>query len=341
MKLFNMLNNFTKLVFAALCLYFGALNGASADVFNTAEFRITQSEGPLSYQFTAMIPKDVARQTDLVLPESCVVKQFDRQTLGNQLQLNYNFSCTQAFNDDASISTPWALDGARLFSANNQDAEPILLSGGNSAMVVPLSKVSTVALTLGQTVQEYIWQGMLHIWFGWDHLAFVLCLCLLASGYRLFKLITLFTVGHSLTLVLAYYQVVVIPIAPVEVLIALSIVLMASEALSKGSTGNNKFNSSSFVTVLLFGLIHGLGFASALSDLGMSPEAIGVSLASFNIGVEVGQVLFILCLVALKKVVSHQKLGSYTRLTSLYFVGALGMYWAIERVAGFGLEALY
>ncbi|MEP2599991.1 MAG: HupE/UreJ family protein, partial [Paraglaciecola sp.] len=255
-------------------------------------------------------------------------------------QLSYQFICTKLLSSDAEIVTPWYIDGAKLYSSLAASKEPITLKRSLNTVVIPLSSDKQVPLTKLQTVQRYLWQGMLHIWFGWDHLAFVLCLCLLASGPRLFGLITTFTLGHSITLALAHYQVVSVPIAPVEVLIAFSIMLMAREALVRSSNIDSKVSTSSILIVTLFGLIHGLGFASALSELGMPTNQAGLALLFFNLGVEVGQVIFIAVLIVLAKKFAVFNFSQIVRTASLYLVGILGVFWAVERLVGFNFGQL-
>jgi hypothetical protein len=317
---------------------------ATADVFNTAEFRINQGEESDNYIFTAQLATDVVSSTEIILPTGCSLGQFNRQSFGSKSQLSYQFQCSGPLDNSAQIVTPWYLDGARLFLNVEGNNKPVILKRLNT-MVIPLTISSSISLSKTNTIKRYLWQGMLHIWFGWDHLAFVFCLCLLASGYRLFALITTFTVGHSVTLALAYYEVVTIPIVPIEVLIAFSIMLMAKEALLQ-KTSTHDSNQSKVITastgvVLLFGLIHGLGFASALSELGITQNEIGLALLFFNLGVEVGQILFILVLISILKTFKNFPYSRVVQLSSLYLVGILGAFWVVERLSGFNVGQFY
>lgn len=316
---------------------------AIADVFNSADFRITQGEGEEINHFTfiAQLPSEVVSSTDIILPKECKLGQFSRQSLGKKSQLSYQFECASPLTPEANIVTPWYVDGAKLFSNLYPSNEPMALKRSLNTIVIPLTYEEQIPLTKVQTMTRYLWQGMLHIWFGWDHLAFVLCLCLLASGTRLLGLITTFTLGHSITLALAHYQVVTVPIAPVEVLIAFSIMLMAREALVRSSDSNSKVGTTSIVIVMLFGLIHGLGFASALSELGMPVNEAGLALLFFNLGVEVGQVIFIAVILVLAKKFAAFNFSQIVRTTSLYLVGTLGAFWAVERLLGFNVGLLY
>lgn len=308
-----------------------------ADIFNSADFRISATEQPGSYELSAQVPTALINSTEIRWPDGCRQTSFDRQPFGNRTQLLYKINCTTAFDDDAVIRTPWMIDGARLdVVLSDSESFQTTVQRSLGGMSIPLANVNNIRLTAGEVATTYLWQGMLHIWFGWDHLAFVFCLCLLATGYRLLALISMFTIGHSLTLCLAYFGVVNVPIQPIEVLIALSIVLMAREALFVEG-GKQKFGlTASMAVVILFGLIHGLGFASALSELGVPEYELWLSLLFFNLGVELGQIAFILALIGISRLLKSISMEKTLRYAALYSVGAIGIFWAIERVAGFG-----
>ncbi|WP_339720413.1 HupE/UreJ family protein [uncultured Paraglaciecola sp.] len=331
-----------KVVFFATGLTLVSALPAIADVFVSADFRITPGEETGSYVLNAQLPTAIINNTDVVFPESCTLQGFNRQAFADKTQLRYDFQCTQAFNQNAAIITPWFIDGAKVLLNIDGQSTSFTLKRSLDTTEIPLNHTTELTLSKSETVKRYLWQGMLHIWFGWDHLAFVLCLCLLASHWRLLTLITTFTVGHSLTLALAYYQVVNIPIAPIEILIAFSIMLMAREALVSMKWKRlglpTKALTASVGIVLLFGLIHGLGFASALSELGVPQNEIGLALLFFNLGVEAGQILFIAALYALSRVfltLKNKQIDFYLRISVLYVVGILGSFWVFERLLGF------
>jgi hypothetical protein len=336
-----------KVIFAAVGLTLFMALPASADVFVSGDFRVTPGEETGRYVLNAQLPTAILSNTDITLPESCTLQEFNRQAFADKTQLRYDFLCTQPFNQDAAIVTPWFLDGAKVLLNIDSQTTTLALKRNFDATVIPLSHTTELTLSKSETVKRYLWQGMLHIWFGWDHLAFVLCLCLLASSYRLLTLISTFTLGHSLTLVLAYYEVIKIAIAPIEILIAFSIILMAREGLARMKLIRlglpSKALTASAGIVLLFGLIHGLGFASALSELGVPENEIGLALLFFNVGVEIGQVLFIAALYALSRALSTLKnkhLDYYLRTSILCVVGVLGSFWVFERLLGFPFGSL-
>lgn len=185
---------------------------------------------------------------------------------------------------------------------------------------------------------EYLKLGVEHILLGIDHLLFVLVLLIITQGnWRLVKTVTAFTVAHSITLALAALGMVHVPSAPVEAIIALSIVFVAAEILRAESGRHGLTARAPWIVAFAFGLLHGFGFAGALSEIGLPEGNIPVALLFFNIGVEVGQLLFIgavLSLIALRRSV-RLTLPRWSRSVPPYLVGSVAMFWVVERVAEF------
>jgi len=184
----------------------------------------------------------------------------------------------------------------------------------------------------------YIRLGVEHILLGYDHLLFVLVLLLLISNLsQLFWTITSFTLAHSITLCLASLDILTLPSAPVEAVIALSILFLAKEYLSVQNGGTSMTASYPWLVSFTFGLLHGFGFAGALSDIGFPQNQIFTALLSFNIGVELGQILFIIvCLVILTVI---KKMGLFSNLHFIkkamtYGIGGLASFWLITRCFG-------
>jgi hypothetical protein len=145
-----------------------------------------------------------------------------------------------------------------------------------------------------ETLGAYIEQGFIHIFEGPDHLLFVFCLLLLVeSTRRLVMAITGFTLAHSITLAAAALGGVHLPGAPVEALIALSIVFLAAEAARSG-VSNTTLQTRPGTVAFVFGLLHGFGFAGALTELGLPPGRAPLALLGFNMGVELGQLAFVM-----------------------------------------------
>lgn len=208
-----------------------------------------------------------------------------------------------------------------------------LLKAGELSWTVPQKEER------GQIAKEYTLLGMTHIWDGIDHLLFLLCLVFIATTpRRILITVTGFTVAHSITLVLSTLGIVKLPLPPVEAAIALSIVFVASE-IAKGKKDTLTYKYPVTVSSS-FGLLHGFGFASVLSSSGLPQTELPVSLLFFNVGVEIGQVLFILAvmfvLFILDKTLSiHIKnLFKYDRLAA-YMIGSAASFWMFQRIYTF------
>lgn len=185
-------------------------------------------------------------------------------------------------------------------------------------------------------MRDYLRLGFEHILGGPDHLLFVLGLVLLILGWkRLLWTITAFTVGHSATLSLAVLGVVRVPPQPVEVLIALTLVVVAVELARRGPGGGTWARRFPWAMASAFGLLHGLGFAGALAQVGLPAEEIPLALFAFNLGIEAGQVLWVAVILAGRAGLEAMPLRWPWPVgwVPVYAIGSLGIYWVIERAA--------
>ncbi len=193
---------------------------------------------------------------------------------------------------------------------------------------------------------EYTWLGIEHIWIGIDHLLFVACLLFIAkTARRLLITITGFTVAHSITLALSALDLVRIPTPPVEAAIALSVVFMAWEIARRNE--HSLTHRYPVAVSSSFGLLHGFGFAAVLRDIGLPQTELPTALLFFNIGVEIGQILFVLALLAgfyvlrpallrlLYSARDHEVHWSSLTAPASYVIGSIASFWMIERVASF------
>lgn len=183
---------------------------------------------------------------------------------------------------------------------------------------------------------SYSRMGAIHILEGVDHLLFLVALLMLISGFRtLIKTVTAFTVAHSVTLVLATLGLVNVPSAPTEAIIALSIVFLAAEMVRKQAGEQTLTARAPWIVAGVFGLFHGLGFAGALSEVGVPSHEVPLALFMFNVGVEFGQLLFVSIVfglfTALRRFSSPKTL--VVRQFVPYAVGSIAAFWTIERVA--------
>ncbi len=188
----------------------------------------------------------------------------------------------------------------------------------------------------------YVLHGIEHILFGFDHLLFVLALILIVrSGRVLLWTVTAFTIAHSITLSLATLGVVHVPGPPVEATIALSILLLACEIVRLRRGQGSLTARWPWVVAFSFGLLHGFGFAGALTEIGLPQGDIPLALFSFNVGVEVGQLIFIgtvLGLLACAKRIDFPPIIEHHALSvATYAIGTMAAFWFIERLAGFAI----
>jgi len=210
--------------------------------------------------------------------------------------------------------------------------------GGGTETLRATPEAASVTLagrrSTAQVAVTYFRLGVEHILLGFDHLLFVTALLLLVSGWRrLIGTVTAFTLAHSITLAFATLGFVSAPPALIECLIALSIAVVAAEVvlLTQGETGIAI--ERPWLIAFGFGLLHGFGFAGALSDIGLPPEAIPAALLFFNLGVEAGQILFIAAAVLAVGAFARVKAAPLLnwRPTLAFAIGVIAAFWAVER----------
>ena len=184
----------------------------------------------------------------------------------------------------------------------------------------------------------YLRLGVEHILSGVDHLLFVLALLIIArERWRLLTTVTAFTGAHSITLALATLGFVRVPPRPVEAVIALSIALVAVEIV-RGRQGRVGITARApWVVAFAFGLLHGFGFAGALNEVGLPPGHIPLALLFFNLGVELGQLLFIAAVLSVVWLIRRVWARSprWTELVPPYVIGTVAMFWVLQRIAAF------
>jgi len=210
------------------------------------------------------------------------------------------------------------------------------------AMVKPDRPRLTLSLSGRQALDTpaYLRLGVEHILAGFDHLLFVLGLLLLAGmNWRIVKAVTAFTVAHSITLSLAALGFVRFPSAVIEALVALSIVFVAAELLRSPDRPRTLTRRHPWIIAFTFGLLHGLAFAGALADIGLPVGAVPMALLMFNVGVEIGQLMFIAAALAVILLLRWARarapldLAPLARLGPAYGIGAFAMFWFFERLA--------
>jgi len=206
--------------------------------------------------------------------------------------------------------------------------------------LLPHSPQFTVKAATGTAAVawSYLVLGVEHILGGIDHLLFVLALLLIVrGGRRIFMTITAFTVAHSITLVSATMGWVHVPGPPVEAIIALSIVFVAAEIV-RGLRGRPGLTARApWVVAFSFGLLHGLGFAGALAEVGLPQKDVPLALLTFNVGVEVGQLVFVAFAVGVRALLTRAPVPKqpWMSYAAPYAIGGVAMFWVVERVAAF------
>jgi hydrogenase/urease accessory protein HupE len=199
----------------------------------------------------------------------------------------------------------------------------------------------------GEVAVTYLRLGVEHILFGFDHLLFVLALVILVRDWRRVAVtVTAFTIAHSITLAAATLGFVNVPGPPVEAAIALSIVLVAVEILNARREEPSFTARLPWLVAFSFGLLHGFGFAGALAEVGLPQHAIPVALLFFNVGVEIGQLVFVAAVLSLIWVLGRvaaqlwevaivKRVFDRLDVTAAYGIGAVAAYWLIERTTVF------
>lgn len=193
-----------------------------------------------------------------------------------------------------------------------------------------------VAPSAWAVVQTYTRLGVQHILEGVDHLSFVAALMLIVRGWpMLLKTVTAFTIAHSITLALATFGYVSLPPPPVETLIALSILLVAVEAIHLRRGRASFATRWPWIVAFAFGLLHGFGFAGALAEIGLPRGDIPLALLFFNVGVELGQLAFIAVLLTLVAVLGRLfALPRAAPIAAAYGIGTIATFWVFERLNG-------
>jgi len=247
--------------------------------------------------------------------------------------------------DEGLIGQPIAIEG---LSATSTDVLVRIEGLGGAIQTERLSPTKTSFFIqavpgAGEVAATYLRLGVEHILFGFDHLLFVLALVILVRGWgRVAITVTAFTIAHSITLAAATLGFVNVPGPPLEATIALSIMLVAVEILNVRRGKPSLTARLPWLVAFSFGLLHGFGFAGALAEVGLPQHAIAVALLFFNVGVEMGQLIFVaavLSLISLFRYVASKLLEpariqpAFDRLdvTVAYAIGIMAAFWLVER----------
>jgi hydrogenase/urease accessory protein HupE len=258
----------------------------------------------------------------------------------DQTVLRYEFVCAQEpLTVSDALRLPWQRQGVMLTALWLDGSTARQFFARTSDVIeVPLAALRARSGSIADAARRYVALGIEHILLGVDHLLFVFGLLLIVNGaWMLVKTITAFTVAHSITLALATLGLVHVPSRPVDASIALSIAFLGAEILRARQGRPGLAASRPWVVAFAFGLLHGLGFAGALTQLGLAPREIPLALLFFNIGVEIGQLMFVAVCLAVAWALRQLRV-SWPRWAAplpAYAIGTVAAFWFIERTSGF------
>ena len=285
---------------------------------------IIEEDADFEYEVTWMYPIRNLGPVNLTLPNDCQSNSLESFQESKYLSEKISLQCSDSIKGKDIFIKGLSILNDALVTIKFLDGE----------RYEGLISVKDSKLTIPQELQVfptgYFMLGVEHLIGGPDHLLFVFGLLFIVFGWQnLIKTITAFTLAHSITLGLSVLEIVSLPSVTIEALIALTIIYLALEIKDER---NNK--STPWLMAFGFGLLHGFGFAGALSEIGIANEQLLLSLLFFNVGIEVGQLIMIPLFLILIWLLQRINFNfSVTRLSS-YAIGGMGSFWLIERVLG-------
>jgi len=270
------------------------------------------------------------------LPKECrIIRPRISQFINNTYLETWQMHCKQGLDNQEIIIHGLKTTDTELLLRLEllNTSHSTLLKPSKSSYSIPQKKSSW------EIIQTYTWLGITHILMGFDHLLFVFALLLLVKSMRhLLWTISAFTLAHSLTMAIATLGIGHLPQAPIEAIIALSILFLALEIVHEKQGKIGLTSRYPWLIAFIFGLLHGFGFAGALAEIGLPQQAITLALLFFNIGVEVGQLIFvasILVIILGLQRLNYPKLLNNLQTLVVYIVGGVSSFWLIERTLSF------
>ena len=296
----------------------------SAHEFNPAHL-VVDEVAENEYQINWMYPiKNIGQRAEIIFPEACSSEAQSPYQQGKYLVEKIDLICSKSLKGQTIEVTNLSVltDALVTITDRNNDVFEGLMNLKEPKLVVPIKKQSLPS--------SYLNLGIDHLISGPDHILFILGLMFLVSGIlNMIKTITAFTVAHSITLGLSVLGLISLPQAAVEAIIALTIVFLALEI-----SENKYYKSTPWLIAFGFGLLHGLGFANALTEIGIANEQLLFSLLFFNLGIEAGQLLMIPVFGVL--IWMAHKFNKYNQSATCvsYVLGSMGFFWLINRTIG-------
>lgn len=308
----------------------------SAHTIRPAYLEVTAiGEKNYSVKWKVPIEEKITLEVMPRFPDNCkIITDSLFKVKDKDVVLSYwTFSCKESLlGKEVSIDNIEKDKVEVLFYFNENDISYFNKINSKNSIAKIDSNIATTTI-----VKEYTFLGIKHILMGYDHLLFILGLLFIVIGFKnLVKTITSFTVAHSITLGLSILGYVVVETRFIEALIALSIIILAVEIIYTLHGKGGLLSKYPWVIAFFFGLIHGFGFAFVLMELGLPKSQLTLALLFFNVGIEVGQLLFIGLMIfiymILKNSLSNDKLLR-GKVLLVYIIGSMASYWLIERIA--------
>jgi hydrogenase/urease accessory protein HupE len=278
-----------------------------------------------SYDAKWMYPlKNIGQRAEIIFPEHCSVEAQSPYPQGKYLIEKIILNCDSSLKGHSIevINLSVLTDALITINFLNDDIFEGLMNLKSSIILIPIEAQNYPT--------TYFTLGIDHLFSGIDHILFILGLLFLVTGLlNVIKTITAFTIAHSITLGLSVFDIISLPQATVEVLIALTIVYLALEI-----NDSYKLKKTPWIMAFCFGLLHGLGFASALSDIGIANDQMLLSLLFFNLGIEAGQLALIPFFGFFIWLAHKYNFYNQSALIGSYALGGMGFYWIITRFVG-------
>lgn len=293
--------------------------------FNPAHLVINQSyQDQNTYQASWMYPvKNIGKRAEIILPSFCTTVSKEPYIKNKYIVEQITINCSQAINGSSIQIKDLSVLTDALVTINFIDSTfEGIVNVQNPEVEIPMENQYYPT--------AYLYLGFDHLLDGLDHILFIFGLLFCISGFvNIIKTITAFTIAHSLTLGLSVLDIISLPQATVEALIALTIIYLATE-ISK----NRKIINTPWFMAFGFGLLHGLGFAGALNEIGIANSQMLLSLLFFNIGIELGQIALIPIPLSLIFISKQFNYINQVKVIMSLAVGGMGFYWFIDRVIG-------
>ena len=309
-------------------LFFSLLFLSTLDInsheFNPAHLVINQLNDDFSYEAIWMYPyKNIGRRAEVIFPNECTTESNDLYYQGKYINEKISLECSSSLKGlSVEITSLSVLTDALITINFNDDIFEGLVNVQENVLKIPIES--------NYYPLSYLKLGFSHLFDGLDHILFIFGLLFCISGLiNIIKTITAFTIAHSITLGLTVFELISLPQGTIEALIALTIVYLATEInRNKGSI------KTPWIMAFGFGLLHGLGFAGALMDIGIANNNMVLSLFFFNVGIEIAQIALIPIPLIILSISNKFNITEIIKIIASLYIGGMGFYWFIDRVIG-------